>query len=159
MSFTNFQNVHTIITTDSMNVSGRTVHTSFFLGLVCVRLWVHKHLNGTNNVIRTLCSNYTNTCSQIWRQHRQLRANWKVLPRNYTLIWAQHTRCSFAFKFLRLCVCVHVVLTGKSGSLVVSSLFSPPSPAHHVKFSSMTRLTDVTSFHYSKAYHLRRFLF
>lgn len=40
-----------------------------FSGLVCVCVriyeYTYNHLNDTNKMIRTLCSNYTNTCSQI----------------------------------------------------------------------------------------------
>lgn len=124
MSFTNFQNVHTIITTDSMNVSGRTVHYIFFsVWCACERasmsIWVHKHLNDTNNVIRTLCSNYTNTCSQIDDSTGFVRIEKFYLE--ITLSFEHSTHIARSHSRL----CVHVVLTGRNGSLVVSSLFTP----------------------------------
>lgn len=57
MSFTNFQNVHTIITTDSMNVSGRTVHYIFF-GLVCVRASVYEYMSTQASKWHKQCDSY-----------------------------------------------------------------------------------------------------
>lgn len=141
MSFANFQNVHTIITTDSMNVSvwasSALVFCSF--GLVCVRLWMcrHKHLNDTNNVIRTLCTNYTNTCSQIDDSTGFVRIEKFCLEITLSFEHSAAHTLFVRIHVFRMCVCARC-FDGQEWftCCLIPLLF--PQPSHYIKLSSMT---------------------